>query len=117
MCCTRAVFLNHSPSQPNQRSSEPHFQTTFSHFAKQEFPPPSPQTSPEPVNFPCFNNFFGSKPCPVSIYPAYFRPSSPNADCCIFSRARFATSKKLPLGVIGRRCAVLNTYSALKSKR
>ena len=40
-----------------ERSSETPFQTTFSHFAKQEFPPPSPQTSPEPVNSPCFNNF------------------------------------------------------------
>ena len=54
---THVVFLNHSPFQPNQRSSETHFQTTFCHFAKQIFPPPSPQTSPEPVNFPCFNNF------------------------------------------------------------
>lgn len=59
MCVVRthAVFLNYFPSYPNQRSSETHFQTTFCHFAKQEFPPPSPQTSPEPVNFPCFNNF------------------------------------------------------------
>lgn len=41
----------------SQRSSEPHFQTTFFHFINQEFSPPSPQTSPEPVNFSCFNNF------------------------------------------------------------
>ena len=41
----------------NQRSSETHFQTTFCHIAKQIFPQPSPQTSPEPVNSPCFNNF------------------------------------------------------------
>ena len=54
---THAVFLNYFPSYPNQRLSETHFQTTFCHFAKQEFPPPSPQTSPEPVNSPCFNNF------------------------------------------------------------
>ena len=40
-----------------QRSSEPHFQTTFCPFAKQIFSLPSPQTSSEPVNFPCFNNF------------------------------------------------------------
>ena len=44
------------PTHP-KRSSELHFQTTFCHFAKQEFPPPSPQTSSEPVNSPCFNNF------------------------------------------------------------
>ena len=54
---THAVFLNYFPSQPNQRLSETHFQTTFCLFAKQEFPPPSPQTSSKPVNFPCFNNF------------------------------------------------------------
>ena len=54
---THAVFLNYSPFHPPQRSSEPHFQTTFCHFAKQEFPLPSPQTSPEPVNSPSFNNF------------------------------------------------------------
>ena len=40
-----------------QRSSENGFQTTFCHFVKQIFPLPSPQTSPEPVNSPCFNNF------------------------------------------------------------
>lgn len=58
MCLrTHAVFLNYSPFYPNQRSSEPHFQTTFCHFVKQIFPLPSPQTSPEPVNFPYFNNF------------------------------------------------------------
>ena len=45
------------PFPPKKRSSEPHFQTTFCHFVKQIFPLPSPQTSPEPVNFPCFNNF------------------------------------------------------------
>ena len=54
---THVVFLNHSPFQPNQRSSEPHFQTTFCLLTKQIFPLPSPQTSPEPVNSPCFNNF------------------------------------------------------------
>ena len=41
----------------SQRSSETHFQTTFCLLTKQIFPPPSPQTSPEPVNFSCFNNF------------------------------------------------------------
>ena len=41
----------------SQRSSETCFQTTFYLFAKQIFPPPSPQTSPEPVNSPYFKNF------------------------------------------------------------
>ena len=54
---THSVFLNHFPFHPNHRSSETLFQTTFFHFAKQEFPLPSPQTSPAPVNSPCFNNF------------------------------------------------------------
>ena len=54
---THSVFLNRIPFHSNQRSSETHFQTTFCHFAKQEFQPPSPQTSPEPVNSPYFNNF------------------------------------------------------------
>ena len=58
---------------------------------------------------PMFQQLLGSKPCPVSTYPAYFRPISPNADCCIFSRARFAISKKLPQSIIGRRCAVRKT--------
>ena len=62
-------FLNHVPFQPNQRSSETHFQTTFSHFAKQEFPPPSPQTSPEPVNFPYFNNFLETNHAPYPSAP------------------------------------------------
>ena len=52
---THAVFL--LLFQPPQRSSETHFQTAFCLFAKQIFPPPSPQTSSEPVNSPCFNNF------------------------------------------------------------
>lgn len=52
-----SVFLNCLPFQPTQRSSETHFQTTFCHFVKQIFPLPSPQTSPEPVNSTCFNNF------------------------------------------------------------
>ena len=57
------IYLNHylqvftNRSSPKKRSSETHFQTTFCRFAKQEFLPPSPQTSPEPVNSPCFNNF------------------------------------------------------------
>ena len=54
---THSVFLNHFPFHPNHRSSETHFQTTFFHFAKQIFPQPSPQTPPEPVNSPYFNNF------------------------------------------------------------
>lgn len=44
------------PLQP-KRSSETHFQTTFCLLTKQIFSLPSPQTSPEPVNFPYFNNF------------------------------------------------------------
>lgn len=40
-----------------------------------------------------FQQLIESKPCPVSTYPAHFRPTSSNADCCIFSRARFAMSK------------------------
>ena len=63
-----------------------------------------------------FQQLLGSKPCPVSIYPAYFRPISPNAVCCIFSRARFVMSKKLPPGVIGRRCAVRKLDSDLYIK-
>ena len=41
-CSTHSVFLK---------------LLTFPHLAEQIFPSPSPQTSPEPVNFPCFNNF------------------------------------------------------------
>lgn len=54
---THSVFLNHVPFHPNQRSSETLFQTTFCLLTKQIFPPPSPQTSPKPVNSSCFNNF------------------------------------------------------------
>ena len=69
MCSTHAVFLNYFPSYPNQRSSETHFQPTFCHFAKQIFPLPSPQTSPEPVNFPCFNNFLEANHAPYPPAP------------------------------------------------
>ena len=54
---TPAVFLNYFSLHPNHRSSETLFQTTFCLLTKQIFPPPSPQTLPEPVNSPCFNNF------------------------------------------------------------
>ena len=69
VCCTHAVFLNYFPSQPNQRSSEPHFQTTFCLFAKQIFLQPSPQTSSEPVNFPYFNNFLEANHAPYPPAP------------------------------------------------
>ena len=52
-----------------KRSSETHFQTTFCHFAKQEFPLPSPQTSPEPVNFPYFKNFLEANHAPYPSAP------------------------------------------------
>ena len=66
---THAVSLNHSPSQPPQRSSETHFQTTFCLLTKQIFPPPSPQTSPEPVNFSYFNNFLETNHAPYPPAP------------------------------------------------
>ena len=51
-------FLNYLPFHSNPKGRlKPHFQTTFCLFAKQIFPLPSPQTSPKPVNSPCFNNF------------------------------------------------------------
>ena len=65
---THAVFLNHFLTPP-QRSSETHFQTTFCLFAKQIFPPPSPQTSPEPVNSPYFNNFLKANHAPYPPAP------------------------------------------------
>lgn len=64
--------LPSSPSQPPQRSSETHFQTTFFHLAKQRFPPPSPKTSSEPVNFPYFNNFLEANHAPYP--PAHLFP-------------------------------------------
>ena len=73
---THAVFLNYFLSIQAQRSSETHFQTTFFHFAKQEFPPPSPQTSPEPVNSPCFNKFLEAnhvRYLPTPPIPAPYR--------------------------------------------
>ena len=78
--CTHAVFLNYFPFPPNQRSSETHFQTTFFHFAKQIFPPPSPQTSSEPVNFPYFNNFLEANYVrypPAPPVPAPYRRTRP----------------------------------------
>lgn len=70
VCGTHARgLLNYLPFHPNQRSSETHFQTTFCRFAKQEFPPPSPQTSPEPVNFPYFNNFLETNHAPYPPAP------------------------------------------------
>ena len=54
---------------PPKRSSETHFQTTFCHFAKQEFLPPAPQTSPEPVNSPYFNNFLETNHAPYPPTP------------------------------------------------
>ncbi|WP_221181986.1 hypothetical protein, partial [Neisseria meningitidis] len=62
-----------------ERSSETHFQTTFFHFPKQEFPPP-PQTSPEPVNSPYFNNFLEANHAPYppsSPVPAPYRRTRP----------------------------------------
>ena len=61
--------LNYSPFHSNQRSSETHFQTTFCPFVKQIFPPPSPQTSPEPVNFPYFKNFLETNHAPYPSAP------------------------------------------------
>ena len=69
------IYLNHylqvftNRSSPKKRLSETHFQTTFCPFAKQEFPPPSPQTSPEPVNFSCFNNFLETNHAPYPPAP------------------------------------------------
>ena len=57
------------PFPPKKRSSETHFQTTFCHFAKQEFLPPAPQTSPEPVNSPYFNNFLETNHAPYPPTP------------------------------------------------
>ena len=68
-CSTHTVFLNYFPFQPTQRSSETHFQTTFYLFAKQRFPPPSPQTSPESVNSPYFNNFLETNHAPYPPAP------------------------------------------------
>ena len=65
---------------PHQRSSEPHFQTTFCHSAKQEFPLPSPQTPPKPVNFPYFNNFLETNHAPyppAPPVPAPYRRTRP----------------------------------------
>ena len=65
------IFLNyHLPflTLP-KRSSETHFQMTFCPFAKQIFPLPSPQTSPEPVNSPCFNNFLEANHAPYPSAP------------------------------------------------
>jgi hypothetical protein len=42
---------------------------TFCPFAKQIFPLPSPQTSPEPVNSPCFNNFLEANHAPYPSAP------------------------------------------------
>ena len=67
---THAVFLNHSLFQPNQRSSETHFQTTFCHFIKQRFPHIS-QTSSESVNFPYFKNFLEANHAPPISAPHY----------------------------------------------
>ena len=71
MCGThvRGLCQTTSLSNPPQRSSETHFQTTFCHFAKQEFQPPSPQTPPEPVNFPYFNNFLEANHAPYPPAP------------------------------------------------
>ena len=63
-----------SSKLPPQRSSETHFQTTFFHFAKQEFPSPSPQTPPEPVNFPYFNNFLETNHAPYPPAPPVLIP-------------------------------------------
>ena len=65
--CTRSSKLH--PSHPNKRSSETHFQTTFCHFAKQEFQPPSPQTPLKPVNSPYFNNFLETNHAPYPPAP------------------------------------------------
>ena len=73
------VFTNRSPP-PKKKSSETHFQTTFCHFAKQEFPLPSPQTSPEPVNSPYFNNFLETNHVPYPSappVPASYRRTRP----------------------------------------
>ena len=77
---THAVFLNHSPFHPNQRSSEPHFQTTFCLLTKQIFPLPSPQTSFKPVNSPYFNNFLETNHAqypPAPPVPAPYRRTRP----------------------------------------
>ena len=77
---THAIFLDHFPFHPNQKSSEPHFQTTFFHFTNQEFPLPSPQISPEPVNSPYFNNFLETNHAPyppAPPVPAPYRRTRP----------------------------------------
>ena len=68
-CADKYTLSKLHPFHSNQRSSETHFQTTFYHFAKQEFPLPSPQTSPEPVNSPYFNNFLEVNHAPYPPAP------------------------------------------------
>ena len=65
----RCLSKTTSLSTQTQRSSETHFQTTFYHFAKQIFPPPSPQISPEPVNSLYFNNFLETNHAPYPPAP------------------------------------------------
>ena len=106
---THAVFLNHFPFYPNQKVVWNPFPDDLLPLCKTNLPATISPNIARTSKLPIFQQLLGSKPCPVSTYPAYFRPTSSNAVCCIFSRARFATSKKLLQGVIGRRCAIRKT--------
>ena len=48
-----------------------------------------------------FQQLLGNKPCPVSTRSPCSRPTSSNAVCCIFSRARFAMSKNFRRALSG----------------
>ena len=116
MVHTHAVFakLLPFPTHP-KRSSELHFQTTFCHFAKQEFPPPSPQTSSEPVNFPYFNNFLEANHAPYP--PAHlFPPHIAERGLLYFERGKVRAVCKTSSGRYRAEVCGSEHYSALKSK-
>ena len=78
-------------------SSETHFQTAFCYFAKQIFPPPSPQTSSEPVNSPCFNNFL--KQTMSGIYlPRLFPPHIAERGLLYFQQGKVRDVQKTSAG-------------------
>ena len=61
--------LPSSPSQPHQRSSETHFQTTFFHLAKPKIPATISQNVVWTSKLPIFQQLLRGKPCPVSARP------------------------------------------------
>ena len=103
------VACSLSPPFPPKRSSETHFQTTFFHFAKQEFPLSSPQTPPEPVNSPYFNNFLETNHAPYPPAPPVLIPYRRTRTAVFSAGQSWCCPKKLLQGVIGRRCAVRKT--------